>query len=413
MKKKSAIIFCLLISINILISAQFVCSDLVESWLVELNDKTRTIGVDDENNLLLFYLSFGDDLTKTRLIKYSTAGEIVYNDSMELGSAYFLYMDKWMDCNGNLYLVDSFEDIYIFIFDNTLSPLKYLFINESDFEGTGALCNVFITNVGNIYLRASYYTYVYNSTHFEKKDHLFKIDSEGNFIWTLNFHTYIKPSAQLDNFVSANDQDYCYFSYQNMLYKIKSSNGRIVWEKEFPQNIKRIATALNGIAVVSGEGSKYAPLTLQYVSPKGALKWSKTIDSDYGYLNLRNLEAKEYSISLSVSDLGDDGEQGEGADRLFIYDLDGEELENRNWEYEGPYLFDKKTFYLTKNNSVFVHYTDLLPLPDGSSYIRHYSFENNMTSIASINNWFIEFIICLITLRILLRQNYRKQSRGN
>ena len=116
---------------------------------------------------------------------------------------------------------------------------------------------------------------------------------------------------------------------------------------------------------------------------------------------------------MSVSDLGDDGEQGEGADRLFIYDLDGEELENRNWEYEGPYLFDKKTFYLTKNNSVFVHYTDLLPLPDGSSYIRHYSFENNMTSIASINNWFIEFIICLITLRILLRQNYRKQSRGN
>ena len=410
MKKKSVIIFCLLISINILISTQFVSADLVQDWQVEQNGEVKSIGVDNENNLLLYYLGADDDLSKTWLIKYSISGEVVYNDSLDFGYGYFLYTKKWMDDEGKLYLVDSFEDIYIFIYDNTLTPLKYLFINESDFEGTGALCNVFITNVGNIYLRASYYTYVYNSTHFEKKDHLFKIDSEGNFIWTLNFHTYIKPSAQLDNFVSANDQDYCYFSYQNMLYKIKSSNGKIVWEKEFLQNIKGIAASINGIAVVSGEGSKYAPLTLQYLSTKGAQQWSKTINSDYGYLNLKKIDIKEYSICLSVSDLGDDGEHGEGADRLFIYNLDGEELGNQKWEY-WSYFWDRKHIHLTNNNSVFVHNIDYLAGLDTFTYIAHFSFENNMTTITPANGFSMKLVMYVIIVVSIAKQNFRKQLK--
>ncbi len=405
MKGKIGVILYLLICLNVLIPTQFVSSDLTLDWELIQNGDSRAIGVDNENNLLLFYLGADDDLSKTWLIKYSTSGEVVYNDSMEFGYDYFLYTKKWIDGEGKSYLVGRLsESISIYVFDNQLVPCNYLFLNKSDINGNFDTCNLFVTKIGNIYLRITYYISFYNSTHYEKKEHLIKIDSEGNFVWTLNFHTFVKISADLDNCVSEYDQDYCYFSYQNMLYKIKSSNGKIVWKEELPQNIKGIATSMNGIAVVLGEGSNYAPLTLQYISPKGALKWSKTISSDYGYLNLRNLEAKEYSIGLSVSDLGDEGESGIGADKLFIYNLDGEELGDLEWEYDWAYLFNQKFFYLSDNNSVFVHYTDLLPLPDGSTYIRLYSFENSMTSIAIMSNFSIEFIICVIALHKLSKK---------
>jgi len=414
MKKKSAIIFCLLISINILISAQFVSADLVQDWQVEQNGEVKSIGVDNEDNLLLFYHGADDDLSKTWLTKYSASGEMVYNDSMDFGYAYFLYTQKWVDYEGKLYLVGiSSEDISVYVFDNQLTPSNYLFLNESDFEGTVSLSELFVTHMGNIYLRTSYYSFLYNSTHLEKKDHLSKLDADGNFIWTKNFNTYIKLWTDLDNFVSEYNKDYCYFSYHNMLYKIKSSDGRIVWEREFPQNIKGIAASINGIAVVLGEGSKYAPLNLQYLSTKGKLEWSKTINSDHGYLDLKKIDIKEYSIIISVSDLGDNGDHGEGSDRLFSYNLEGEELGNQKWEYDWNYLFKQKFIYLTRNNSVFVHNIDYLAGLDTFTYIIHYSFENNMTTITAANGFFMEILIFVITLRVLSRQNYTKHLRKN
>ena len=142
------------------------------------------------------------------------------------------------------------------------------------------------------------------------------------------------------------------------------------------------------------------------------MKWSKTVSTDYGYLSLKNVEIKKYSVGFSITDLGDDGETGDGADIIVIYNLDGDELLNKKWEYEGPYLFERKTFHLTTNNSVFVHYNYYPDLPDGSTYIRHYSFENNMTTITPANGSSIELIIYYVIIVVVTaRQNFRKQLK--
>ena len=86
---------------------------------------------------------------------------------------------------------------------------------------------------------------------------------------------------------------------------------------------------------------------------------------------------------------------------------------NQRWEYDSAYLFDQKLIHLTNNNSIFVHNTDLLPIPDGSTFIRFYSFKNNMTSIAAINGFFIELTLFVIILSMVSRQSYKKIRKEN
>jgi len=140
-------------------TSQLSISETRVDWEVKQDGRQIPIGVDDENNLLLFKQGEDENISRTWIVKISNTSSIVMNISVDINYDYFHWVSKEIDSKGNVYLIAKYSDvIYITKYDKQFNLVSSISIEVSEIFNNFGTSDIYITRFGSIFLSV-------NSTH--------------------------------------------------------------------------------------------------------------------------------------------------------------------------------------------------------------------------------------------------------
>ncbi len=373
MKKFS---FLFILSILVLVSSYnqvlLVLSSPNLEWVAKQEGISYPIGTDYNDNYLLYSLG-SDDWSKTRITKYFSNSQIILNKTVDIGYAFFHATTKIVNQGGNIYLVDlGTEGLQIFKFDNNISYIASYFISDNSTFGFLS-CEFIISDDGFLYLFHKQGYDILNATHGKKTDDLYKMNLDGELIWSLTFEEilpiWIEPPFRL----SEGLDDLLYLTYDNKLHKINSEKGEILLTVEFEGTIEGLVTFETDACVIykSSEGKQI--MTVKYINKRGKEIWDKRIESEFGDIALRKTEIRNDKISYNFLDTEDGSITGKANEIFIIINSQGLTLVNETW-YSDVYFLHKRYFSLTYSNSYYMKTYNATEGIEGTTIISKFSY---------------------------------------
>ncbi len=215
--------------------SQCATEDTTLIWEIDQNAMVTPIGVDDKNNLILYYLNPSDDGSQTWIMKYSSDGKITYNGTMDFNYGYFHYLNKKIDREGNFFLFGKgLDGISIRKYDQNLDFIRNTTIEIGEEFADFTLSPFFVSEIGSFYLLYNEEYNTLNSTHVSRSDGLYKIDNDGGVEWKTMFECVYYRSRTPPTFISENENSTLYFGYNKNVYRLDSEKGKInrksVWK---------------------------------------------------------------------------------------------------------------------------------------------------------------------------------------
>ncbi|MHA1419860.1 MAG: hypothetical protein ACTSPO_13155 [Candidatus Heimdallarchaeaceae archaeon] len=330
-------------------------TDTTLIWEIEQNAMVTPIGVDDKNNLILYYLNPNDYGSQTRVMKYSSDGKIIYNDTMDFSYDYFHYLNKKIDREGNLFLFGKGLDVInIRKYDQNLDFIRSTTIEIGEVFSDFTLSPFFVSEIGSFYLLYNEEYNTLNSTHVSRSDDLYKINSDGEVIWKTTFDCVYYRSRTPPTFISENENSTLYFGYNKNVYRLDSEKGKIKWIKEYKKPIKGLTIVFNDVCVIVGDFSDES-IEVIYISSDEEEVWSSNIKTEYGIISIDTLESKNDKIGIQLEDTTDGEITGKAIESIVIYNSLGERLVYESESYNVLFL-QKKQFLLSYSDNFFSHF---------------------------------------------------------
>ncbi len=341
-------------------------------WEIHQEGIINPIGIDMDNNILLYCSEDDVDQSNTRFVKYSNYSTIILDKTVNINYDYLRWARRRIDSQGNLYIIGiAGGDIYIEVFDNELDFVKNITIDTKEEFPSITPSDIFITEIGNVFLRYTDKYNILNATHAERINGLYRIDEEGEIKWHLSLKEIIKMEAEFLFNLSEIQEDLLFVSLSNVLYKINSNRGKVKWEREFLQDITCIASILNDVCVVTVDSVQFSFIELNYLSYENELKWERTFESFVGRLSVEKIESKLNQIGIYIVNFGEEGILGETNETFVVLDHQGETLIEENF-YCSSYFIYKKNFFMTSINSYYTHHQNIT---DNSMHLLLYKYD--------------------------------------
>ena len=371
-KKVFHLIPLILIALSFISSPIKAFSEGTFAWEVSKYGYVEDFGVDKENNYMFFYRE-DDNYSTTWISKYSEDGELVFNDSIDMGWQYFLSKEEIIDKNNNTYFISkSDEEIIILKYD-----LNWNFVSKTNIsvEITGrssfGTTKLFITDLGTIYLLTTESIEFLDWTYIKHTDKLYKINSDDKADWDLTFENTRKKSTGYTADIAEYYDGVLFFSYTNQLYRIDSHKGKIKWEDEMDGTIRGLVAFGEEVCITYSEDGIGEPFNVEYFDKEKSKLWEETFRPQIGFLSLRKIEQKLDKIAIHVWDNIDGGVTEETIETYRIINTRGKYLVKHSWT-SWPYFCNWRHFYLAYTNSYYVHHDNL---PNHTSYITKYTYD--------------------------------------
>jgi len=330
-------------------------TDTTLIWEIEQNAMVTPIGVDDKNNLILYYLNPNDYGSQTGVMKYSSDGKIIYNDTMDFSYDYFHYLNKKIDREGNFFLFGKGLDVInIQKYDQNLDFIRNTTIEIGEEFSDFTLSPFFVSETGSFYLLYNEEYNTLNSTHVSRSDGLYKINSDGGVVWKTTFDCVYYRSRTPPTFISENENSTLYFGYDKNVYRLDSEKGKIKWKKEYQKPIKELTIVFNDVCIIVGDFTDES-IEVIYISDSKEEVWSSNINAEYGVISLETLESKNDKIGIQLEDTTDGEISGKAIESMIIYNSIGNCLVYENWSYDILFLY-KKQFHLSYSDNFFSHF---------------------------------------------------------
>ncbi|MHA1346441.1 MAG: hypothetical protein ACTSU7_08595 [Candidatus Heimdallarchaeaceae archaeon] len=340
-------------------------------WEIIQEDGLHPIGVDNNNNLNLFYLETNWDTSQTNIIKYSQTGDIIFNKTLDFNYDFFYSTQKHIDDIGNLYLISKTLDVIVIIkYDRNMDFIRNVTITTEVTSHNFASSQLFITQLGSIYLLCPKSYTILNETHADREDGLYKINEAGKAEWSLFFDRLTERNSDPLTNIAEYYDDLLYFSYYDTLYYINSDKGKMKWEKDLKTAIIGLVVYGEDFFTVQKASNEKSPISLSYFCNKEKI-WEEIITPSKGILILMKIELMRDKIGLKLLDSLGGEITGEAREIFRIYNTNGDELVKKNWDHS-IYFLHIRHFYLTYNNSFYTRYYNHTT---GNTHITKTSFD--------------------------------------
>ncbi len=352
----------IIILIGVTIAGNSIEADIESDWENTSIGAKRKLGVDNENNFLLFSAGANYNYSQSSFFRYSLTGEIKLNKTLEMDYLFPSMAYKKIDTEGYLYLyLNGLESLNVWKYTNDINLVEDYIIDVSDDKENlhPPYHHARITEVGSIYLIDVYNYNILNLTYAKISENLFKIKKSGKLLWSLSLEQVIRRESPSIFRISENQEGVLYFSYYNQLYRINSNNGEIEWKREFPYYITGLTSVKDDVCIAYTGLSKYSPMFLTYITKDNTTKWSMNISTQIGYQTVVELESKANQVGFHTYDAGYQGISGEATDNWLVVNSEGHILVNESWFYY-VYFLHRKYFSLTTENSYYYLYHGII-----------------------------------------------------
>lgn len=408
----------IIILIGATIAGHSIEADIESDWEHTSIGAKRKLGVDNENNLLLFSAGANYNYSQSSFFRYSPTGEIELNKTLDMNYLFPSMAYKKIDTEGYMYLyLNGPESLNVWKYTNDINLVEDYIIDVSDDKENlhPPYHHARITEVGTIYLIDDYSYTILNLTHAKNIDHLFKIKESGKLLWSLSFEQVIRRESLNILHISENQEGVLYFSYYNQLYRINSNNGEIEWKREFPYYITGLTSVKDDVCIAYTGLSEYSPMLLTYITKDNTTKWSMNISTQIGCQTVVELESKANQVGLHTYDAGYQGISGEATDNWLVVNSEGHILVNESWFYY-VYFLHRKYFSLTTENSYYYLYHSIISGTSISTTIVasfNYIDPLNTPSPSPGFNVSIPTALGIITILIIQKKRYKKKNLHN
>ncbi|TFG10094.1 hypothetical protein EU534_01410, partial [Candidatus Heimdallarchaeota archaeon] len=210
-----------------------------------------------------------------------------------------------------------------------------------------------ITEIGTIYITCVQDYEFLNATHANRIDNLYKIDMDGESLWSLSFEKVVERNARALIDASEYYDRTLYFNYYDKLYKIDPVKGKIEWVSQQEYNIQGLVAFGDEVCIASYDQTKNPHLFLTYFDSNKAEKWEKAFTSHLGVLELKSIELKQDKIGLNILDTVDGETTGEAFETYSIISTRGEELVEKQWN-SSIYFLHRRKFSLLYSDGYYV-----------------------------------------------------------
>jgi len=379
-------------------------------WEIIQEGSIHPIGVDNDNNLNLFYLETNWGTSQTNIIKYSQIGDIIFNKTLDCNYDFFYSTQKHIDDIGDLYLISKTLDVIVILkYDRNMDFIRNITITTEVTSHNFASSQLFITQLGSIYLLCPKSYTILNETHADREDGLYKITEAGKAEWSLFFDRLTERNSDPLTNIAEYYDDLLYFSYYDTLYYINSDKGRIKWEKDLKTAIIGLVVYGKDFFTVQKASNEKSPIFLSYFCNKEKI-WEEMITPSKGILKLMKIELIRDKIGLKFLDSLDGEITGEAREIFRIYNTNGDELVKKNWDHS-IYFLHIRYFYLTYNNSFYTRYYNHTT---GNTHITKTSFDapQYVPPDKSVIKLFIPItmVFCILLLKRVKTMKLREKN---